>query len=229
MNPILDPQIWGEAAWSQWLGWQPSATQLQQLQHLYHLVLAGNSRQNLTRITDPTDFWEKHLWDSLRGIHSWQSHHPAPPPALRVVDIGTGAGFPGIPVAIAYPGWFCTLLDATRKKVVFVEETLQALHLPNAEAKQGRAEVWGSAPSAPQPYDLALSRAVGTAELCAAYSLPLLRSGGYALLYRGQWTPAETAHLETVLQGLGGQIRTVDAFVTPFSQSVRHCIVVQKY
>ncbi|RAQ38712.1 16S rRNA (guanine(527)-N(7))-methyltransferase RsmG, partial [Arthrospira sp. O9.13F] len=82
------------------LGWIPSDRQLQMFNVLYEQILAGNQRLNLTRITDPVGFWEKHLWDSLRGVVPWLSGDKLP---LRVIDIGTGAGFPGVPIAIAIP------------------------------------------------------------------------------------------------------------------------------
>ena len=100
--------------WSQTLNWQPQETQEQLFQQVYEGVIAGNRQQNLTRITSPEDFWEKHLWDSLSGIVGLDKeilNHK-----LQIIDVGTGAGFPGIPLAIAFPHWQITLLDSTLKK-----------------------------------------------------------------------------------------------------------------
>ena len=187
---------------------------------------------NLTRVTEPDAFWEKHLWDSLRGIQTVllsQPDHPGRPSAQRrAVDIGTGAGFPGLPMAIACPDWSVTLLDSTRKKVAFVAEVAQALSLDNALPLAARAETVGRNPDHRQCYDLALVRAVAPVAVCAEYALPLLAVGGLAVLYRGQWSAEETAQLALVVQQLGGKIQQVDEFTTPLTQGERHCILVKK-
>ncbi|MGB3614599.1 MAG: 16S rRNA (guanine(527)-N(7))-methyltransferase RsmG [Elainellaceae cyanobacterium] len=221
------------ATWSDALGWAPSAIQQQQFQRLYELVLWGNQQMNLTRVTAPDAFWEKHLWDSLRGIQPFLDNHDAPHPdspsdSQRAIDIGTGAGFPGLPMAIACPDWHVTLLDSTQKKVAFVTEMLQALNIENATPLVARAEAVGRDPQHRQRYDLALVRAVGPVAVCAEYALPLLTLGGKAVLYRGQWSPEETAQLTPVVEQLGGKIQQVDGFTTPLTQGDRHCIIVEK-
>ena len=171
--------------WSQTLSWQPNETQEQLLQQVYREVLEGNRLQNLTRITSPEDFWEKHLWDSLSGIVGLEEILSQ---KLQVIDIGTGAGFPGIPLAIAFPHWQITLLDSTRKKISFVNEAIAKLQLKNATGIVARAEALGRVPGDRASYDLALVRAVSKASVCAEYSLPFVKKGGLAVLYRGHWT-----------------------------------------
>jgi len=105
--------------WQQTLNWQPSDHQQGQFQRLYHLILEGNRQLNLTRITDPQEFWEKHLWDSLRGIAPKGEFISSLQQGVSVIDIGTGAGFPGIPVTIIAPNCTITLMDSTRKKNYF--------------------------------------------------------------------------------------------------------------
>jgi 16S rRNA (guanine527-N7)-methyltransferase len=106
--------------WQSSLGWQPSDPQWALLEQLYQGILDGNRQINLTRLTQPDDFWEKHLWDSFSGLWPWLVPDAARdwtvPPVDRVIDIGTGAGFPGFPAAIAQPQWQVTLLDSTQKK-----------------------------------------------------------------------------------------------------------------
>lgn len=222
------------AIWQDTLDWQPSLLQEQQFQQLYGLILAGNQQLNLTRITEPIEFWEKHLWDSLRGIFPQQNPslltgigdpHAS---VFKAIDIGTGAGFPGIPVAIAQPTWQVTLLDATRKKVTFLNSLLTTLDLQNVKGIVDRVEQTGQQPHQREHYELALVRALGSASVCAEYALPLLKLRGVAVLYRGQWTDEDTAILEPALAQLGGTIALIESFKTPISQSDRHCLYLQK-
>ncbi|MEH2146140.1 16S rRNA (guanine(527)-N(7))-methyltransferase RsmG [Nostoc sp.] len=213
--------------WQQTLNWQPTAQQQAQFQRLYELILEGNRQLNLTRITDPQEFWEKHLWDSLRGIAPLLSANLSPAsPAL--IDIGTGAGFPGIPVRIAVPNSKITLLDSTRKKITFLDNILTELALTNAKTLVGRAEEIGQHPQHRQVYDIALIRAVGAASVCAEYTLPLLKQGGLAIIYRGNWTEDETTALQNAVNQLGGVIESIEKFTTPLSHSIRHCLYLRK-
>ena len=249
-SPLLPPM---EEFWQLTLTWQPEADQQAQFQQLYALTLAGNRQFNLTRITEPAEFWEKHLWDSLRGVQrflheDWKSgvgsresgveqqenhltqnskfipHNSS----LKVIDIGTGAGFPGLPVAIAQPNWTVTLLDATRKKITFIDQVIDHMGLTNATTLVERVEQVGRQRLRRQAYDLALIRAVAAAPVCAEYALPLLKVGGCAVLYRGQWSEAETTSLEAAVAVLGGQIDRIEAFTTPLTQGDRHCIYLKK-
>ncbi|HLO46924.1 MAG TPA: 16S rRNA (guanine(527)-N(7))-methyltransferase RsmG [Kamptonema sp.] len=221
--------------WQQTLSWQPNDEQQQKFQRLYELIIEGNKQLNLTRITEPLDFWEKHLWDSLRGILPLRSrnnsdaidelHLESMP---KVIDIGTGAGFPGLPVAIALPNSTITLLDSTRKKISFLETVLSSLAIENTVTLMGRAEEIVRQAQHSKAYDLALLRAVASASVCAKYALPLLKSGGVAILYRGHWTVEEEADLTSVIEELGGAIASVEAFTTPVSNSARHCVYLRK-
>lgn len=215
--------------WQETIGWQPSEEQQQQFQQLYRSILVGNRQLNLTRITEPQEFWEKHLWDSLRGIQPWlSSADSSDSKSLRVIDIGTGAGFPGVPAAIVCPNWKITLLDSTRKKIAFIDSLLSQLNLGNARTLVDRVEAIGQERNYRDRSDLALIRAVSAASVCAEYTLPLLKVGGTAVLYRGQWTEEEQIGLNRALAKLGGKLVFVDAFTTPFTGGVRHCIHVQK-
>lgn len=244
-----------ELVWQQTLDWQPNDQQQLQFQRLYQLILEGNRQLNLTRITEPTEFWEKHLWDSLRGVAPLlksegkrqraevgsvrdgeigsigaipPSPHPPHPSSLKAIDVGTGAGFPGLAIAIARPGWTVTLLDATRKKITFLETLLTDLSLQNTTTLIDRAERVGQDPCYRETYDIALVRAVGAASVCAEYALPLLKVEGLAVLYRGQWTDKDTLALQLVAEKLGGTIESIEKFTTPISQSTRHCLYLRK-
>ncbi len=211
--------------WQATLGWQPTAAQQDLFQRLYETIVITNQSLNLTRITEPTEFWEKHLWDSLRGIQTWL---PADPERLDVVDIGTGAGFPGLPIAIVKPHWKCTLVDSTRKKVKFVQETAEALGLTGVTGLSDRAEQLGHSKYYREAYDLATIRAVSGVSVGAEYVLPLVKVGGTAILYRGQWSDEDAAACERAVAQLGGRLDRVEIFATPLSQSMRACVYLRK-
>jgi 16S rRNA (guanine527-N7)-methyltransferase len=248
--------------WQKTLGWQPTQEQQTLFQQFYEQIVEVNQRINLTRITTPEDFWEKHLWDSLSGLAPWLSEPAEFESAeedaesseseaegsdleeedddsdddgadgpIRIIDIGTGGGIPGIPAAIALTPIFqtvdLTLLDATRKKIQFLQELCPQLGIP-ATFLAERAEAIGQQRAHREQYDLALVRAVGSAATCAEYALPLLKVGGQAVLFRGQWSPEETEALAPVIDLLGGEITDLQSWQTPLTQSTRHCIFIHK-
>ncbi len=216
------PQL--QSIWQETSEWCPTEQQQLQLQSLYTAVISANQKLNLTRITEPTDFWEKHLWDSLRGVGSLINDLSG----LQVIDIGTGAGFPGLPLAIARPEWQITLVDSTAKKIGFIQEIAPELNLTNVHPLVSRIEEVGQDKQHRHQYDLALVRAVASATICAEYTLPLVKIGGTAILYRGNWTEEEAESLEIAVAKLGGEISKIDRFTTPISNSIRHCIWLHK-
>jgi 16S rRNA (guanine527-N7)-methyltransferase len=210
--------------WQETIDWCPNEQQRSQLQLLYLAVITANQKLNLTRITEPKEFWEKHLWDSLRGIGSLIND----PLELKVIDIGTGAGFPGLPLAIARSDWQLTLVDSTAKKIGFIQEIAPELNLTNVHPLVSRIEEVGQDKQHRHQYDLALIRAVAAVNICAEYALPLVKIGGTVILYRGNWTAEEAESLELAVAKLGGEISKIDRFTTPISNSIRHCIYIHK-
>ncbi|MGB6297904.1 MAG: 16S rRNA (guanine(527)-N(7))-methyltransferase RsmG [Rivularia sp. (in: cyanobacteria)] len=219
------------AIWEQTLNWQPSSQQQTQFQHLYELILVRNRQLNLTRITNPEDFWEKHLWDSLRGIKfliSAQKREGEERKKIKIIDLGTGAGFPGIPAAMIVNNCTINLVDSTKKKINFIDSILPKLNLNNVKATTCRAEEIGREPKHREKYDIALIRAVASASACAEYTLPLLKQGGLAVIYRGSLTETENLSMENAVQQLGGRIESIEQFNTPLSKSDRHCLYLRK-
>ncbi|AFZ35855.1 16S rRNA m(7)G-527 methyltransferase [Stanieria cyanosphaera PCC 7437] len=212
--------------WQETLQWQPNHRQQQYFVQIYQEILQGNRKLNLTRITSPEEFWEKHLWDSLASLLDFPLDTQL---KLNVIDIGTGGGFPGLPMAVVFPHWQVTLLDSTRKKIAFLSNLATKIGLTNVKTLVARAEVIGQQAQHRETYDLATIRAVGTASVCAEYALPLVKLGGLAILYRGHWQAQDTEALELVATELGSKIEAIAALTTPISHSIRHCIYLRKH
>ncbi|MEA5533794.1 16S rRNA (guanine(527)-N(7))-methyltransferase RsmG [Crocosphaera sp. XPORK-15E] len=215
-----------ENIWLDSLQWQPTQEQLEKWEQLYQEIILINRQINLTRITEPQDFWEKHLWDSLAGVIGLDFLNYKD--SLKVIDIGTGGGFPGLPIAICLTNWQFTLLDSTRKKINVINLFLEALQLNNCTTLIGRAEDVGHLQEHREMYDLGLIRAVGEPSVCAEYVLPFLKLGGIGVLYRGNWQTEEELNLKAALKQLGGKFILVKPFNTPLTQSIRHFIYVKK-
>jgi 16S rRNA (guanine527-N7)-methyltransferase len=206
--------------------WQVREQQLEQFQQLYEQILDKNEQINLTRITEPQEFLEKHIWDAIAGIEPLEILGKEE--SKRAIDIGTGGGFPGIPIAIACPNYQITLLDSVGKKILLLDEIIAALNLQNVNTLIGRAEEIGQDINHRESYDLVSIRAVGLPSVCAEYALPLLKIGGTAILYRGQLNDTEREHLTRVAEKLGGEIKAIASLQTPLSHSIRHCIYLNK-
>lgn len=212
--------------WEGSLPWPVTLTMQAEFQRFYDCVVQGNRRANLTRILEPMDFWEKHLWDSLRGVLPFLSGEIPLPADPRLVDIGTGGGFPGIPLAIARPDWSLTLLDSTQKKVRFLQAAIAHLQLSQVQAIAGRAESLGALRPYRGSYDVALLRAVAAPSVCLGYARSWLKPGGWAVLYRGQWRDEEQEDLQQGLQGF--ELVRLDSFVTPQTQATRHSVMLRR-
>jgi len=223
MEQIILPLM--EDVWNETLGWQPNLTQQKLFDQFYQQILIGNQQFNLTRIIEVTDFWEKHLWDSLRGIKTLLDTPEVP---RKVIDIGTGAGFPGVPIAIALPKTQVVLLDSTHKKLKFIDQVISDINLPNTTTLLGRAEQINNQVNHRHQYDVVTIRAVAKIELCVQYSLPFLSPDGVAILYRGNWTEEEADQLEKILPKYKAKITNITSFTTPITNSQRHCIYIQR-
>jgi 16S rRNA (guanine527-N7)-methyltransferase len=153
-----------------------SEDQLEQLVRYQHELLDWNTRINLTAITEPEEVFIKHFLDSLSLLSVYDT------PETAVLDIGSGAGFPGLVLQIARPQWRVTLLEATGKKIKFLQHMIDVLHLPYAEAISGRAEEIAHNPSYRGKFDLVTARAVSALPILLEYAAPYARIGGMLVL-----------------------------------------------
>ena len=186
-------------------------------------LLAWNQKFNLTAIRDSKGIRIKHFLDSFSCILAWKENPP-----MRLIDVGTGAGFPGIPLKILYPAMQLTLVESVGKKAAFCRHAVDALKLDNVDVITGRAEQLGQMPAQRESYDWAVARAVANLPVLAEYLLPLVRVGGKMLAQKGHSGPVEAHNAEFALKLLGGQIRQLLPVTLPGVAEERYLVVVDK-
>lgn len=212
--------------WQTSLQWQPTPDQHTKFAQLYDAILKGNQQLNLTRLTAPDEFWEKHLWDAIAGLLPLQNH--CSELTGKAIDVGTGCGIPGLPLALLHPQLQVTLLDSVQKKVRFLQDMVQALGWHQVGAIASRVETIGHNSQHREQYQIALVRAVAAPAVCVEYVLPLLTIGGVAVLYQGQWSNDDSDAIQPALQTLGGELLDVVGRTTPLTQCQRHWVYLRK-
>lgn len=198
---------------------------LDKLKRYYALLIEGNKKTNLTRITDEREAVVKHFLDSLTVLSVLPSEFRAKP--LSFIDVGTGAGFPGIPLMIVCPQWRGVLLEATGKKVAFLSESIAALGL-NGTALHGRAEEVARDPAHRDAYDLAFARAVAEMSALSELCLPFVKVGGRFVAMKGSSGEEELSKARKAIRLLGGDEVEVRALELPEGMGERRLITVRK-
>jgi len=185
--------------------------------------LAWSEKFNLTAIRDVEGIRTKHFLDSFSCILAWKEIPPK-----RLIDVGTGAGFPGIPLKILYPSMELTLVESVGKKTSFCRHVVEILKLQSVEVLTARAEEVGQMPSQRESYDWAVARAVANLPVLAEYLLPLVRVGGRMIAQKGHSAPAEAHNAEKAFRLLGGQMRSLLPVALPGVAEERYLVVVDK-
>lgn len=199
-----------------------SEVQKQQYVDYFELLVERNKVMNLTAITEFEEVIIKHFIDSLSLVKV------ITPKNQRVLDLGTGAGFPGIPLKIAFPELEIVLLDSLNKRINFLNEVIEALGLRKIQAIHGRAEDIGKDKQYREGFDVCVSRAVAKLSSLCEYCIPFVKVGGYFIPYKSGQVEEEVKTSQKALKLLGSSVEQVNAFMLPESEIERTLVVIKK-
>ncbi|MBP6178227.1 MAG: 16S rRNA (guanine(527)-N(7))-methyltransferase RsmG [Anaerolineales bacterium] len=186
-------------------------------------LMDWNQKFNLTAIRDVESIRTKHFLDSFSCVQAWKATPPQ-----RLVDVGTGAGFPGIPLKIIYPAMHLTLVESVGKKVKFCEHMVEVLGLENVKVIHARAEDVGQKAEFRENYDWAVARAVANLSVLSEYLFPLVKVGGTILAQKGESGPAEAQAAEQAMHLLGGKLKKLIPVNLPGVADDRYLVLMDK-
>lgn len=197
--------------------------QLAMFETYYEMLVEKNKVMNLTAITEKNEVIDKHFIDSisLKKAMDVTKH-------VKVLDLGTGAGFPGIPLKIAYPNLQVTLLDSLNKRIKFLQEVIEELSLEEIDAIHGRAEDYAKQSGYREQFDICVSRAVANLATLSEYCLPYVKQGGCFISYKSGAVQEELEQSKKAIKELGGRVKEVIPFVLPDTDIERTFVVIEK-
>lgn len=205
--------------------------QMKQFYNYYEMLLKTNKVMNLTAITQENEVVTKHFSDSLSFIKVFGGEKEFKrylSVGVTLIDVGTGAGFPGIPIKIVFPQIKITLLDSLHKRVKFLQNVCDKLGLEHVECVHGRAEDLGRQGEYREVYDLCVSRAVANLASLSEYCMPFVKSGGYFVPYKSGDIEEELEQGRKAIHLLGGEVERVEKFMLPGNDVARSLVVVKK-
>ena len=196
---------------------------LEQFQRYYDILIEWNKVMNLTGITEHVEVISKHFIDSLSIVKAIDMNRIS-----NLIDIGTGAGFPGIPIKIVFPHVKVTLLDSLKKRIKFLDTVIEELDIQDINAVHGRAEEFANQKSYREKYELCVSRAVANLASLSEYCLPFVNIGGNFISYKSADIEDELNTSKNAIKILGGKIKEVNKFQLPATDITRSLVVVNK-
>ncbi len=203
-----------------------SDMQKKQFLTYYKNLILWNQVMNLTAITDMEEVYTKHFVDSLSFIKAISGQ--AMPEGSRLIDVGTGAGFPGLPLAIVYPGLQVTLMDSLNKRIRFLDDTVEQLGLANVRTVHARAEELARNKQYREQYDLCCSRAVANISTLSEYCLPFIKQGGLFISYKSEKAEEELKESGKAVTILGGKLEDKIRFILPGTDYQRILLLIRK-
>ena len=198
-----------------------SVEQMEQFYKYMNLLIEWNEKMNLTAIIEPSEIILKHFIDSITILKEIKDQE-------MVVDVGTGAGFPGIPLSIMNPTLKITLVDSLNKRLIFLQEVINELDLKNVELVHARAEEFGQNKKYREKFDVATSRAVANLATLSEYLIPLVKINGKCLCMKASDANEEISQAQKAIELLGGKITNVEEFNLPQSDIGRTIIIIDK-
>lgn len=205
------------------LGITLSDQQIQQFLTYYELLIEWNEFMNLTSITEYHDVMKKHFIDSVSLVKAYDVNKK-----VSVIDVGTGAGFPGLALKIAFPNLKITLLDSLNKRIQFLNHVISTLQLRDIDTQHGRAEDFAKPGKLREKYDLCVSRAVANLSTLSEYCLPFVKEGGLFISYKSEKISEESEQASYAIKLLGGSIKEQVEFYLPDSDIYRNLFVIEK-
>ncbi len=187
------------------------------------LLKEWNKKINITSIEEDEDIYVKHFIDSLLILNEDNAAENK-----TIIDVGTGGGFPGLPLKIVNDNYRITLLDSLRKRIDFLAEVVKALNLKNVELIHGRAEDYGQNKKYRESYDICVSRAVAPLNVLSEYCIPFVKVGGYFAAYKSDNISQEISNSDNAIKKLGGKIKEIKEISIPGTDINRKIVIIEK-